>query len=449
MSGVDFASVPLLATRTLVIVDVIAAILVVILFVRPRRRGHWRLVVLLSLVVGAALGGVTVWYVGDVQNAFGVSPTWVDRIWVGAVFAGICLALVNVVLAGWIRKIVAVVALFVFVVAGGLAINRDVGEYLTPGQLLGTTTAPDLSLPKPLIASGTGSIVSLGTQFNPFLYRTWHPPITMPKVGTVGQITIPATVSHFDARKAWVYMPPAALVRDAPALPVVVLMSGQPASPGTVMVSGNIPSTLDAMAAKNHGLAPIVVVPDQLGPSEGNPMCVNGKLGNSATYLTVDVPNWIRTHLHVEADRRAWVVGGFSQGGTCSLQFATGDPKLFGSFIDVAGEEYPTLATDAQAVSEGFAGNAAAFDRAKPVEIMRAHSRYPDTVGFFAVGQDDTKYGQSMRVTAAAAESAGIKVVRDVIVGSGHDWTTATNGFASGLGYLFPRLGLASGVQKP
>ena len=52
-------------------------------------------------------------------------------------------------------------------------------------------------------------------------------------------------------------------------------------------------------------------------------MCVDGPLGYSATYLTVDVPGVDPiAHLHGQAARRAWAIGGFSQGGTCSLQLA-------------------------------------------------------------------------------------------------------------------------------
>ncbi len=43
---------------------------------------------------------------------------------------------------------------------------------------------------------------------------------------------------------------------------------------------------LDRLAAAHHGLAPIVVMPDQLGEATRNPMCVDGPLGDSRTYLT-------------------------------------------------------------------------------------------------------------------------------------------------------------------
>ncbi len=437
-------SLPVTAFHVLAVVDVVAAILAVALLLPVRRRRWWRWV-LIAIGVGAVAGGVTVWWVGDVQDALDVSPTWVDRIWVGVVFAGILVAVVNIVLAGWVRRIVAVLAIVAIVLAGGLAINRDVGEFLTPAQLLGTNGFRRILLPKDTRLSPAARAVA--DAYDPTLYESWKAPTDMPRTGRVGEVSIPGTISHFRARDAMVYLPPAALVKHAPALPVVILMSGQPASPSSVFDAGHVPQTLDAFARRNHGLAPIVVVPDQLGASENNPMCVDGPLGNSATYLLRDVPNWIRAHLHVETGRLAWTVGGFSQGATCSIQFATAHPELFGQFIDVSGQRYPTLDNDQEAIAADFHGSVRAFDAAKPAAIMARHGRYDDLDAFFGYGQFDEQYGSNTKVMSALAEHYGIGVTRYVSVGSAHDWTTATNGFAAGIGTFYPRMGLAATRQ--
>jgi S-formylglutathione hydrolase FrmB len=434
--------ISLIATPTLVVSYTIAAIFAVLLLPRHRRhRGRWTRHVVVGVVLGAIIGGTAIWVVGDVLNEFDVPPTWVDRIWTGALVAGICLGVVNIALAPVSRKIIAVFAIVSFVVAGGLAINRDVGEFVTAGQLLGIDLAGPLVLPHPK----SHAVVEDDAD----IYGDWKAPAIMPPRGRVGSVSIPGLTSHFAARDALVYLPPAALVASAPALPVVILMSGQPGSPSSVMAAGHIPRILNEIARRNHGLAPIVVVPDQLGSTTANPMCVNGDLGNSATYLTVDVPNWIRAHLHVVQGRQAWAVGGFSQGATCALQFATEDPALFGSFLDVSGQPYPTLDNDQDAIDAGFSGSVAAYDRAKPANIMKRHGPYTDTVGFFAAGANDAKYLQNMTVMSALAARSTIQVSRYVSPNSGHDWTTASNAFEHGLGLLYPRLGLSAKAQTP
>ncbi|MBF4599715.1 hypothetical protein ITJ55_02725 [Frigoribacterium sp. VKM Ac-1396] len=443
---IDPLSLPLLSPAVLVPVDVTAGLAVAWLLVRPRTRRTWWRWVGLGVVVGGGAALLATWWFGDVHDVVGVAPTLVDRVWIAALGAGLGLVVVGLIHTRWWRKAVALVAAVVFVLATGLAVNRDGGVYQDLAQALGRETVPALA------DAGTAPpapSASASTAFDPTLWSTWHAPADMPTTGRYGTVHIPGTVSHFAARDAIVYLPPAALVADAPALPVMVMMSGQPASPESVVGPGHLVQTLDAFAARNHGLAPIVVVPDQLGADADNPMCVDGPLGDSATYITTDVVGYVTSHFHVATGPRAWTVGGFSQGGTCSIQFASARPDLFGSFIDVSGELGPSIGTRQATVDGGFAGSDAAYEAAQPQAIMAVKAPYADTTAFFAVGQNDTRYGRIMTENSAAAERAGMSVTRYVSPGSAHDWTTATNGFAHGIGALYPRLGLADSVQQP
>ena len=438
----SLTTIDLFHPETLGVVYGIAGVFVVVLLTRPRRRRVWWPWIASGVVVGAAIGFAVTWYVGDVLNAFDVPPTTVDRVAVAAAVAGIAIAFHNFFRTVWWRRVVASLSIVSFLLVAALAINEDGGVYQTVAQLLGTDKTAPLALPTP--KAGAGVVAG----FSPKLYRTWKAPVLMPRKGRLGSVTIPATTSDFPARSALVYLPPAALVKRAPALPVLVMMSGQPGSPSSMTGPGKLVSTLNAYAKKNHGLAPIVVIPDQLGASQDNPMCVNGPLGDSAAYITVDVTNWIRTHLRVEGDRRAWGVGGFSQGATCSIQFASGDPSLYGSVIDVSGQLGPVLSSPRASVAEGFDGDSLTYAAAQPRAIMAAHGRYDDTDAFFGVGQDDAKYGRSMTIMSAAAEKAGMHVTRYLSPNSAHDWTTASNGFAAGIGVLYPHLGLSSSKES-
>ena len=99
------------------------------------------------------------------------------------------------------------------------------------------------------------------------LPKTWraHDNTEMPKQGMVGTVSIPATQSHFAARKAVIYPPPAALVANPPVLPLLVSFTGQPGSPTEMFTPGQVPVMLDSYAAAHAGLAPIVVVPALFG----------------------------------------------------------------------------------------------------------------------------------------------------------------------------------------
>jgi enterochelin esterase-like enzyme len=226
-------------------------------------------------------------------------------------------------------------------------------------------------------------------------------------------------------------------------LPVFIMLSGQPGAPYNIFDSAKLGLVLDSYSKLHNGLAPIVVVPDQLGAPDRNPMCVDSALGNSETYLTVDVHNWILTHLNVESNSRDWVIGGYSQGGTCSVQLAAKYPEIFGNFIDVSGELAPHVGTPANTIAKGFGGSAAAYEAAKPLALIAAHAPYSDMVAFFGIGQNDARFTPGQRELATAAESAGMKVTFVTSPGSAHDWHTVRYTIEQALPILYARWGLS------
>ena len=123
------------------------------------------------------------------------------------------------------------------------------------------------------------------------------------------------------------------------------MLSGQPGNPGDWLDGGQLAARMDAYAAAHKGLAPVVVMPDSLGSELANPVCLDSSLGNVATYLTVDVPGWIRKHLQVDTEPSSWAIGGLSAGGTCSLQMALTAPQVYPTFVDISGQAEPTLGT--------------------------------------------------------------------------------------------------------
>jgi hypothetical protein len=425
----------LVSFGTLATVDAIGAVFVGWLIWAGRRDWLW---LLIGAVAGAVAGLGLTWWFGDQEGILGIPPTGVDRWWAVATFAGLGIVVVSLVRRRWLVRVVAVVAALSFIVAGGLAINRDGGLFPHVSDVLGVSSVPDLRLPQAVTTEPSGP-------FNPELYRAWSPPLGMPASGRYGSVDIPGVVSKFTARPAIVYLPPAALVRNPPALPVLIVMSGQGpgAAPYNVVDAGHFVSTMDRIAAAHHGLAPIVVIPDQLKSPTNNPMCVNGPLGNSATYLTVDVPRWVRDHFRVETGPAAWAVGGFSEGGTCAVQLAAKYPQTFGSFIDVSGQRAPELGSLASTIRRGFSGSVAAYLAAVPENVMKKHGPYLHTNAFFAAGANDSRYGPQLPIVAKAARTSGMKVEVYIVPNASHDWSAAARGLSHGAHWLMPLIGLA------
>jgi enterochelin esterase-like enzyme len=414
------------------IVIVYGLSLIVAVYLLARRSTRTRLLALTSAATGGALIGLlTCWLVGDVWDVFGTALTPVTRIWACLTFAGIAIAIVSLRDSRRLRKVIAGTAIALFALTGAVGINVDFAEFSTIRAALGLGGLPLVSLPAVAPASAD---LSGGP-----LAASWSPPANMPGKGKVGTAIIPASVSKFEARDTLIYLPPAALTAHPPKLPVLVMLSGQPGAPYNIFDTGQLPDLLDKFAQSHHGLAPILVVPDQLGSVYNNPMCVDSPLGNSATYLTVDVQRWIRTHLNVQQDPVAWAVGGYSQGGTCSIQLAAAHPEIFGSFIDIAGELAEHVGSAQNTIDKAFGGSAAAYDAAKPLAILARHAPYRDTAAIFTFGQDDRRFAPGQRLLGTASERAGIKVTLIACPNSAHDWNTMRCSLAQAMPILYKR----------
>ena len=410
------------------------AVITLVVLVTRRPQRFWLPVQVLGGLAGAGVGLMLAWLVSDVWDSFGAALTPVTRVWCALGLGGIGIAIAGLWRARVWRVVVASTGVFLFAFAGMIGVNVDVAEFPTLGAALGANSIGKLALPTVRTTPTSGAVETLA--------ESWHAPAGMPKAGTVGLVSIPATVSNFAARSAVVYLPPAALVANAPRLPVLEMLSGQPGAPSNLITSGAMATIIDQFAAAHEGLAPIVVIPDQLGAPQLNPMCVDSSLGNAATYLTVDVPNWITHNLHVLPGRADWAIGGFSQGGTCAIQLGAKYPDVYGSILDISGQLAPFRTSLALTIAKGFGGSPAAYAAAAPVALLAAGAPYADTLGVFFVGQNDTRYGAASLTISNTARAVGMTVHYEQSPGTAHDWHTVQYALRQGIPILATHWGL-------
>jgi S-formylglutathione hydrolase FrmB len=224
---------------------------------------------------------------------------------------------------------------------------------------------------------------------------------------------------------------------------VLILMAGQPGAPRNWFDGPHLAETLDAYAAQHQGLTPVVVVADWLGDANANPLCVDSAAGgNDFTYMSKDVPNWIRTNLEVDQRPERWAVGGLSAGATCALQLATNAPEQYPTFLFLAGQTEPTLSDRADTVNTLFNGDEAAFLKINPLDIMK-QTQFPKSAGMFCAGTDDNEYGPATKTMYEAAKAAGMQV-QDQTVPGGHDFPTWGDCLSSSMDWLGTRLDITS-----
>ena len=325
-----------------------------------------------------------------------------------------------------------------------LAINAFFGAYPSLAAVLGlgvpTTPLDSLPAAAPLPRAperGAGPLLA-----------DWTAPSDLPAEGAVVTATVPAGdqsgTRGFKPRQAFLYLPPAYLTAQRPALPVLVLMAGQPGSPRDWFEIGRLKETMDAYAAAHGGLAPVVVVVDPLGSPYRNPLCSDTpRGGRAATYLQQDVPTWITTHLQVDPDRSHWAIAGLSNGGTCALQVVTRAPETYRVFLAMSPEEHPTLGGEQRTIDRGFGGDRAAYEANDPLSLMAAAppGRYDGIAGLISIGAQDEEYASAVPALVNGARGAGIEVDTRQYEG-GHGWAVWSAALADEVDWLGERLGL-------
>lgn len=390
-----------------VVIYSVGAALFVVLMISRRWRA-WLPIAISVIVIGLVVGLIVCWILGDLLNLFGVTLSFASRAWFAVSVAGFALGIARGIFE---RKRLTVIGSFGAVsllLVGLIGLNADLGEFPNLGNALGVGAYRQLAIPATRAHS---TITPAVTQ-------------VMPTVGRIGTVDIPGIVSHFSARPAIVYLPPAALLPHPVALPVIIMLSGQPGGPSDLFIKGQMQATLDVYAHAHNGLAPIVVDADQLGAPAYNPMCLDSALGNAATYLTVDVPNWIKSHLTVRTGATNWAIGGFSEGGTCAIQLGSSYPGIFGAIVDISGEVAPFRGSVQNTIAVAFHGSLAAYRAAIPANIQKAHGTYSDSFALFTIGGSDLRYGPGLRATERTAAFHKMQTQLFVSPGTAHDWRT-------------------------
>ena len=277
---------------------------------KPLGRRTWLITAGAAIAGGALAGGITLFVCEAVLNVFGLPLDADTRAWVIFAFAGAGLAAVNLWRSRWWRKAAAVVAGLLFIATAALGINAGYGLNPTLGAMLGMNQTPHLALPKlnPKRQQQSGTA----------LWQSWKAPAGMPATGRSGAVTIPATVSGFHARDAYLYLPPAALVDNPPALPVVIMMMGQPGGPEQ--------NKSAVQAAQRPGAAQPRTGPDLPHHRPAGQSLPESRLRGFGQRQRLHLRHHRRRQLHPQEPQRGggrtqWAVAGYSNGGECALSF--------------------------------------------------------------------------------------------------------------------------------
>lgn len=261
--------------------------------------------------------------------------------------------------------------------------------------------------------------------------------------GKVFSFIAPGTVSHFTPRVEWGYVPAIAASSKARIrLPVIVLLTGDP---GLVYgwLDHGLKHTLDRFSAEHHGITPYVFLADDTGMLNNDTECVNSPRGNIETYLTTDLPNYIKSHYSVETSASNWGIGGLSMGGTCAVMLALRHPDVYSLFMDFSGEIAPEIGSKKATIDQLFGGSASAYQHHQPLYLL-AHtskSTLGGMSGFFGVGSGDSpEFLMGTKTLYQAARRVGLNS-RFESVGGAHNWSAWEQLLRGALPWASNRLG--------
>jgi enterochelin esterase-like enzyme len=152
------------------------------------------------------------------------------------------------------------------------------------------------------------------------------------------------------SRDVYIYLPPQ-YFQDKYAhyrFPVIELLHGSPGNPQQWINEMNVVPIMDELLASHQAQPAVLVMPDNDGSLKYSLQCLNGiGLPQEATYLAVDVPNYIAAHLQVQPPGRAWGVAGLSEGGFCAANLALQYPSRYGyagsmsGYFKPSADQYP------------------------------------------------------------------------------------------------------------
>ena len=354
-------------------------------------------------------------------------------LWVGLVVLALVMGII-----GWRRfrnwrRAMSVLSVLLSAAMAWTLINKEYQYYPTLGSLFGVNAQNQVS-PKELQAIRARARRDHGG--------------ALPTHGFTIQIAIPGKHSHFVARDAFVWVPPAWVANEKAKLPVIELLIGTPGEPSDWTRAAMADVTAQQFAAAHNGMAPIIVMPDENGSFSGDTECVDSARGNAETYITVDVPTFMRTHFNAKPGKGSITIAGLSEGGMCAAMLTLRHPDEYPAFADYSGLTSPTLseAVDPPAtIRDLFGGSQAAYNLHDPLYLLR-QQRFPNTAGWFEVGTADRAPLAAQRTLVPLARRAGIFTCAVEVPGEGHDFTLWERAFRESLPFLSWQLGL---TEKP
>jgi len=257
------------------------------------------------------------------------------------------------------------------------------------------------------------------------------------RAGTIKSIALPGKLSHID-RGGLIYLPPQygdrryAQVR----FPVVELLHGSPGAAADWVSPMNVVKAVAVLIGR-HLMGPLVLVMPQTYSGTNYQECVNGKTGADDTYLSTDVPNYVRAHFRVSTDPAQWGLAGYSSGGYCAVNLALRHRGTFGAAASLDG--YYRAVDGPAAGALGW--DAAAVAANSPLTLAQQLPAGTTPLPSLWISAGTGSAADYVPAEAFVAAMRGLEQVSFVTeTGAGHDFYAWTAALPSMLAWMWEQL---------
>lgn len=331
------------------------------------------------------------------------------------------------------RSASTLAAVVLILVSSGLALNIVGGFFPTLGSLLGTSVNPGEGTSGEAGENGAG------------LSRLQDANAQRARAGksSVLHMTVKGQRTGI-TRDVNLYLPPEysdPSYRDY-VFPVIEWIPNYPSGPEVALKPYGLPEALDAAMVK--GLLPpsVVIIPDPTGnPRIGHDSeCVDEVNGHANdTYLRSDIRNWALHTLHVNPDRKAWTLAGWSSGGYCALNLASRHPQWYSTAVSVSGYDKASIDGETENLYKGRK------DVADANTVSLNLQRHPAPLDLLIIAGSQEKDEKASIDTIGKAISAPTVMYSWIIPDAGHNMNT----FKSQLPDVLSWIGSKSASPRP
>jgi enterochelin esterase-like enzyme len=289
---------------------------------------------------------------------------------------------------GWVWRagLVGVSVLLVAATAG-LQLNRMTEAYPSWAALVGQAPQHPAQPKAEIAPSGVGGASRM---------------ITLTVAGPASGLSLPM----------YVYLPAGYAAAPKTAFPVVEATHGYPGTALTWVRKLHVQHYLDIEIAAGRMAPTVVIFPMQTPKALLDTECTNLVHGpRTETYLTADVPAYVRAHFHVRDDRAGWGLIGYSAGGFCTTNLLLRHPDRYAAGASLSGYASPGIKV----------GDGSENTYNNPAWRLQ-HLDQPGVSLFLAwAGDDKTTRRDSLRLAGLA--HAPIQVTTAVVAHGGHSHT--------------------------